>query len=257
METLKIIDHIWWEKKEEFLLAEDQDSFWVIYLLIEGDCQFRIGDTSGIASSPSILICPPNIVFERKVLTPLSFHFFRLDLIGPHSYLHLQSGLHEITKERLVLNEDILRQYVYDLSAYSFFIRTHLVQDFLLFNSFSYRKPIQSLTQPMIHNPRVLEILYYLDTHYQEDLSIADLSKKYSFNASYLSRLFKKETGYTPKEYLLNVRLKNVQQLLVSTNLPIEEIAELTGFKHGYYLSKYFKKIFGISPNNFRNKHVL
>nr|WP_239590589.1 helix-turn-helix domain-containing protein [Enterococcus durans] len=56
---------------------------------------------------------------------------------------------------------------------------------------------------------------------------------------------------------MLKVRLKNVQNLLISTNLPMEEIAELTGFKHGYYLSKYFKKIFKMSPSTFRKKHLL
>ena len=47
MEVIKIIDHIWWEEKEEFLLAEDQDSFWVLYLLVEGECYYKIGEFSG------------------------------------------------------------------------------------------------------------------------------------------------------------------------------------------------------------------
>lgn len=129
--------------------------------------------------------------------------------------------------------------------------------DILLFSSISYQKPNQSIPPLRTHNSRIIDLLHYLDNHYQEDFSIQQLSEKYSFNASYLSRLFKKETGYSPKEYLLKVRLKNVQNLLISTNLPMEEIAELTGFKHGYYLSKYFKKIFKMSPSTFRKKHLL
>lgn len=245
------------KKKEEFLLSEDQDSFWVIYLILDGKCQFKIGDKIGIAVGPSLLICPPNTIFERRVLESLSFHFFRLDLIGPHSYLHLESGLRNLNKERLCLNEKILRQYVYDLSAYSFFIRTHLIQDLLLFDSLNNQQPHYSQSQPTIRNSRIIELLHYIDQHYQEELTIEALSQKYCFNASYLSRLFKKELGISPKEYLLNIRLKNIQQLLISTNLPIEEIAELTGFKHGYYLSKYFKKKFGVSPSCFRKKHLI
>ncbi|NJE64340.1 AraC family transcriptional regulator [Enterococcus durans] len=257
MEVIKIIDHIWWEEKEEFLLAEDQDSFWVLYLLVEGECYYKIGEFSGIAKSPCVLICPPHTVFERKVLAPLSFHFFRLDVVPNQSYLNLSAGMHRLTKERLAMDQMFLKQYVYDLSGFSFFIRTHSIMDILLFSSISYQKPNKSIPPLQIHNSCIIDLLHYLDNHYQEDFSIQQLSEKYSFNASYLSRLFKKETGYSPKEYLLKVRLKNVQNLLISTNLPMEEIAELTGFKHGYYLSKYFKKIFKMSPSTFRKKHLL
>ena len=78
MEVIKIIDHIWWEEKEEFLLAEDQDSFWVLYLLVEGECYYKIGEVSGIAKSPCVLICPPHTVFERKVLNRSSKNIRRM-----------------------------------------------------------------------------------------------------------------------------------------------------------------------------------
>ena len=108
MEVIKIIDHIWWEEKEEFLLAEDQDSFWVLYLLVEGECYYKIGEVSGIAKSPCVLICPPHTVFERKVLAPLSFHFFRLDVVPNQSYLNLSAGMHRLTKERLAMDQMVL-----------------------------------------------------------------------------------------------------------------------------------------------------
>lgn len=144
---IKIIDHIWWEEKEEFLLAEDQDSFWVLYLLVEGECYYKIGEVSGIAKSPCVLICPPHTVFERKVLAPLSFHFFRLDVVPNQSYLNLSAGMHRLTKERLAMDQMVLKQYVYDLSGFSFFIRTHSIMDILLFSSISYQKPNQSIPQ--------------------------------------------------------------------------------------------------------------
>ncbi len=139
--------------KEEFLLAEDQDSFWVLYLLVEGECYYKIGEVSGIAKSPCVLICPPHTVFERKVLAPLSFHFFRLDVVPNQSYLNLSAGMHRLTKERLAMDQMVLKQYVYDLSGFSFFIRTHSIMDILLFSSISYQNRISRFPHcgPIIH----------------------------------------------------------------------------------------------------------
>lgn len=258
MESIQIIDHVLWEKKSSFSLSKDTDNFWVLYLITAGSCSFKIGEHSGQTQGPCLLVCPPNTLFERAVLTPMTFHFFRIDFPISSNYLHASSGLFSIDKDRLLMNEKMLKQYVYDLSSYSFFIRAHFIQDLFLFHFIDAHseRPIHSPTVSS-RNSRVKELSNYITHHSHEDLSLQDLSTQFNFNPSYLSRLFKKETGFSPKEYLIHVRLKNVQQLLVSTNLPMEEIAELTGFKHGYYLSKYFKKVFSISPSEFRKKHIL
>lgn len=256
MELIKVIDHVWWEEKRSFQLAQDSDIFWVMYLITKGQAAYRIGETSGIAEGPCILLCPPGVVFQREAITPLTFHFFRLDIAT-----HFQSigGILDVDSARLVMNEQVLRQYVYDFSVQSFYVRSHFVQDFFLFRNQTDSSSINELAffKQQIHHPRVLRFLNYLETHYQEDISIGELSQRYNFNSAYLSRLFKKETGISPKSYLINLRLKSVQQLLVSTKLPIEEIAELTGFKYGYHLSKYFKQTFKISPSEFRKKHTV
>ncbi|HIX70399.1 MAG TPA: helix-turn-helix domain-containing protein [Candidatus Enterococcus stercoravium] len=253
MALVKVIDHVWWEAKPHFQLAQDTDSFWVMYLITEGRLDYQIGTVSGRGQGPCVLLCPPGVLFQRRVLAPLTFHFFRLDIT---SSLHPPVGPLTVDAERMAMDEQLLRQYVYDLSGPSFVIRSHLVADLFL-----YQPPqlIQQSDDPLfkqpIRHPQILRLIRYLETHYQEEISISQLSQQLNFNAAYLSRLFKSETGVSPKHYLLQLRLKNVQQLLVSTTLPIEEIAELTGFKYGYHLSKYFKQQFAISPSEFRKKH--
>lgn len=255
--TIKIIDHIFWPEKKKFLLHEDQDNFWVAYLILEGNCKFEIGQLSGVAKGSQLLICPPDTIFKREALSPLTFHFFRLDLMSINSYSLLQAGLHILNTNRFISDEKVLKQYVYDMSSFSFFIREHIIQDLLLFQNLNDSCTVHEQPQPTTRNSRIIQILDYINGNYQEDIKIGELGKRYYFSVSYLSRLFKHEVGMSPKEYLLSVRLKNVQQLLISTNLPIEEIAELTGFKYGYCLSKIFKKKFNLTPSTFRMKHEL
>ncbi|PVD50997.1 AraC family transcriptional regulator [Terrimonas sp.] len=65
---------------------------------------------------------------------------------------------------------------------------------------------------------------------------------------------FKKLTGYSPNQYHLNLRLSRSKELLESTTLSIEEIADQTGFDSIYYFSKMFRKKTGVSPNLYRKQ---
>ncbi|MBX3256398.1 MAG: helix-turn-helix domain-containing protein [Chitinophagaceae bacterium] len=65
---------------------------------------------------------------------------------------------------------------------------------------------------------------------------------------------FKMLTGYSPNQYYLNLRLTRSKELLASTTLSVEEIADQTGFDSIYYFSKIFKKKTGVSPNLYRSQ---
>lgn len=65
---------------------------------------------------------------------------------------------------------------------------------------------------------------------------------------------FKKLTGYSPNQYHLNLRLIRSKELLESTTLSVEEIADQTGFDSIYYFSKMFRKKNGVSPNLYRKQ---
>ena len=71
---------------------------------------------------------------------------------------------------------------------------------------------------------------------------------------SYLSRLFKDETGYTIGDYLLNYRIKQACLLLDDSSAKIYEVANQVGFRDQRYFSVLFKKIVGITPREFQNK---
>lgn len=92
----------------------------------------------------------------------------------------------------------------------------------------------------------------YVDEHYMHDLSLATLADRFHINPSYLSELFKKQTGKTFSDYLAELRLGKAAELLEDPNLRLADIAELVGFGSASYLSSAFKKRFGVSPNQYR-----
>lgn len=257
--NLTLISHKWWNCKENFLFSMDSDSYWVLYLIIDGKCKYEINNNVNIINGPAIIICPPNINFSREIITPLSFHFFRLDIFNQTDILeHNMVYTYDIPYERTSLNHKILIEYLYDLSPFGFSIREHIIKDILLISSLFLNRSVQYHEIENFHiDKRILHILKYINKYYYLDLTIEKLSYECHLNSSYFSKLFKQETGYSPKKYLLNTRLKNVQQLLIYTNLTILDISELTGFKNPYHLSKIFKKTYNMSPTNFRRTHIL
>lgn len=77
---------------------------------------------------------------------------------------------------------------------------------------------------------RVREVQRYIESHFAEDLRISDLAKAFYMNHCYMTHLFKKQVGYSPKQYLLLNRLSYAQELLENSDLPVSQIAFQCGF---------------------------
>lgn len=93
----------------------------------------------------------------------------------------------------------------------------------------------------------------YIANHYSESLTVDKIAKIVHLSSSQFSRRFKKQTGTSPYDYILSVRLTKAKELLKNTSLPISEIAYRTGFASDSNFIYFFKKQEGISPLKFRN----
>lgn len=96
----------------------------------------------------------------------------------------------------------------------------------------------------------VEKVRQYINTHWRQDLTLDDLSKVANMSKFYFSRVFKKVIGLSPYDYLLQLKIKEVQNLLEESS-NIAEIAYKTGFYDQSHLNKYFNKFVGISPGEY------
>ncbi len=94
----------------------------------------------------------------------------------------------------------------------------------------------------------------YLDTHYQEKVSLDELSEIFLINKYTLSRDFKEQFGTSIINYLLIVRITHAKQLLRFSDETVEEIGARCGISPLYYFSRMFKQIEGISPLEYRQR---
>ncbi|MDY4670421.1 MAG: AraC family transcriptional regulator [Oliverpabstia sp.] len=95
----------------------------------------------------------------------------------------------------------------------------------------------------------VQQIMKYMESHYREKISLDQIAENMYLSPFYISKLFKSETGDTPINYLISLRMEKAKELLDrNPSLSIQEAAAQVGYEDAYHFSKLFKKYFGLSP---------
>lgn len=98
----------------------------------------------------------------------------------------------------------------------------------------------------------VKEIISYIDFHYTENLSLNRFANMFNMSKTYLSNLFKKETGTTLTDFIHQVRMRKAITLINSSALPITAIATACGYNDINYFIRIFKRTYGLSPKQYQ-----
>lgn len=98
----------------------------------------------------------------------------------------------------------------------------------------------------------ISEIKEYVIEHYNESLSLAELSARFFLNPYYLSQLFKQKTGDTYLNFLAQIRINKSKELLVKTDLPMYEICHMVGYSDTQHFTRVFEKLTGVKPREYR-----
>jgi len=98
----------------------------------------------------------------------------------------------------------------------------------------------------------IRKAIAYIDQHLKEELTLKEIAALVHLNPSYFSVLFKEQANLNFSEYITRRRIQRAKELVISTNLPINEIAEEVGYKTSKYFIKIFKEIEGMTPSTFR-----
>ena len=99
---------------------------------------------------------------------------------------------------------------------------------------------------------RITSIINYIDENYQEDLTIEQLSEVFHLSEGHLSKLFKENLGMTIKAYISQTRAKEVRNALLTSDLPLIDIAIMCGFPNVKSMNKVFKDLYQCTPSQFR-----
>ncbi len=114
---------------------------------------------------------------------------------------------------------------------------------------------IAARTQPN-SNSNMKKLLEYIDIHFAESLSLTGLGQYFHFNPSYLSSYFTTHNKEGFSEYLNKIRVEKAVAMLKEDEFTIADISSKVGYSDPSYFTKVFKKLTGLSPSQYRRKHL-
>lgn len=96
------------------------------------------------------------------------------------------------------------------------------------------------------------QVLTYITGHFAEGIYLESIAQAVAIHPKYLSRIFKERTGVNLSEYISLVRITKAKEMLVASDRNVTEIGELVGFENRTTFFRTFKKLEGVSPNEYR-----
>lgn len=124
-------------------------------------------------------------------------------------------------------------------------------KDFKLLSLKHYKKHYYNLKEG-----RLYEIIEYIEKNYANESAFRNAIKMTKMSESAFSRYFKHKTEMTFTKYMNDIKIMNVQKLLIETNLKILDICYQCGFNNLTYFNRLFKKVNGITPKHFRELYL-
>ncbi|TVY08579.1 helix-turn-helix transcriptional regulator [Paenibacillus cremeus] len=101
-------------------------------------------------------------------------------------------------------------------------------------------------------DPMARFVLEYLEQHYHEDITLDSVAEKLDISGGYLSSYFKEKTGHNFIDYVHEVRITKARELLLQSELKIQEAASQVGYHNLNSFNRMFKKYTGMTPSEFR-----
>ena len=159
----------------------------------------------------------------RKAIEPSKVHPYYIDAIS--------SKYSRIIEEANEVPNEMMWQMTRDYCAY---VRRYSLKEY---------------------SPAVQKVMNYVNLNVAEPLTLKSLAAMCFISPSYLSALFKQETGSTLIDYINTQRVNRAAQLLVQNNHTIAAVAEEVGILDVNYFTKIFKKTLGVTPTRYRREH--
>lgn len=118
-----------------------------------------------------------------------------------------------------------------------------------------FTKQVIAAQKDKIYSKPVIQCIDYIHYHLHEAVTLKKLAETVELNESYLSVLFKRETGMTVTEYVIFKRMETAENMLKFSDLSLSDISDILHFSSYSHFARTFRKYYGTSPKQYRNTH--
>lgn len=229
---------------------------WTAGFLLSGAIEVALADRTIKIAPRACVILPPNTPYELRVRKQQDQVWMIFD-----PRVHLQEGLrlpHHVFETFSVHFQDpetwtAVRTGLDELVQWWVAPRPHLllaenaIEKVLLLARWEYDKQHQSTP-----DERISRVVAFINHRLGEELCVENLANEVGLSPSRFAHLFQERMRVTPMNFLELRRMEQAKQLLLTTDLPVQEIGLKVGFPNAQHFSTRFRKATGQSPSGFR-----
>ena len=225
-------------------------------LLLENDkIPLKAGD---------IVIMPPNTLhcYSCKAKEAMRYYAIHVDAEGNKG--EFQTVLQGIQKKPAVVSGYKYLDYIQ--SSFQILAELHQINQGVIdetyqticLGMFMLIKKIyqhKAMVVPMGPSSYASDVLWYINQHYSEDISLEELAKEFNISASHLRRIFKQVYEISPINYLIKHRIATATDYLLKTDMSVAEVARQVGYENTTHFSHLFADRIGCTPSEFRERN--
>lgn len=171
---------------------------------------------------------------------------FRAFLLSDHTVNRMETILEIIMEETGLRRSDYLHMVHFQLYEMLLLLRREGALSPGDLAQWSARRRIWSID----------DVMAFISDHYDNRFSLDELASRCNLNPSYFSRVFRERAGIPLFEFINRLRIERAVQLLKNTSMTILEIALTVGYNNISFFNRYFRKLKGCSPGEYRKKIV-
>lgn len=244
----------------DYHIKRDYREDHLLFYIFKGRLSIRCGDETEVASDGQV--CLLNCHKPHEYYTIGHAEFIWMHINGPQADVLLHEiydlyGSHVFYTSGAEQIKDGIYSYIYanrNKQIVSDFQTSQSIYGILLALLAGTPKRKNNTDQEK-HKPMtsMLEnVMLYIGKHYHENISVRDIADHVNMSQSHFSRLFKKQSGYSPHEYLIQVRMNRAKHLLKTSELSVKAISKEVGYQDVTTFIGAFTNYVGISPTKFR-----
>jgi AraC-like DNA-binding protein len=243
-------------KKMHTIREEGRQDYQLLYVA-EGIAHFIIGDTIYDVGKGGVFIYKPGVPQNYYYILPENPDIYWLHFTGRKVEELLETlGLASEQPQQLQMREELPELFEKIIVELRFERYKNLEMAEAYFRQLLIllaRHDQLGNEEKQAYNSLFDGVVNRFHHDYQKDINIAAFADSYHISCSWFIREFKKYTGYSPKQYITNLRLQHAKELLNNHYLSISDISSLVGYDNQLYFSRIFHKYIGMSPSEYRD----
>lgn len=237
---------------------ESKDHLVLLYL-IKGATDFNHNGHMGQFKKKDLVLINPNQTVQIQPIRKLEWIRLNLNGIVFTSSAEVESD----NQFFLVPDNTLTLRYYLDLALMEYeqpfrgsdIIIRKLIECMMVHILRHHELSIKDSNMQIKHH-EIEDVKKYIRENYASKVTLDTLSELVNINKYYLIRLFKQQTGLSPIDYLIHVRLSEAEKLLTQTSITVSKISDIVGFHSPSHFSKTFKESNHMTPSAYRKRYA-